>query len=126
MGYPVIGTCPVCGEDMLVTRLHCRHCDSTLEGRFQLSPFAKLTEEQLKFAILFIRCEGKLTRVGEEMHLSYPSVRSRLNDVIRALGYEISEGEAGATTAEQRQTILNELSQGLITAEQAVARLKKA
>ena len=125
MGYPVIGICPVCGEDMFVTRLHCRHCDSTLEGRFELSPFAKLTEEQLRFALLFIRCEGKLTRVGEEMNLSYPSIRSRLHDVIRALGYEIAEDEPETTSSEQRLTILNELSQGLITAEQAVARLKK-
>ena len=30
--FPVIGKCPVCGETMTVTRLHCRTCDSALEG----------------------------------------------------------------------------------------------
>lgn len=124
MAYPVAGHCPICGDEMIVTRLHCRHCDSVLEGHFDLGLFARLTAEQLSFAELFIRCEGKLSRVGEELELSYPTVRSRLNEVIRALGYEVDE-DLQERQAERRRSILSELSEGKITAEHAVRLLKK-
>ncbi len=124
MAYPVPGRCPVCGDEMTVTRLHCRRCDTAVEGHFALGPLASLTAEQLSFAELFIRCEGKLTRVGEELGMSYPTVRSRLNDVIRALGYEVEEEQQEQET-ERRRTILVELSEGKITPEQAVKLLKK-
>ena len=86
--YPVLGKCPVCGESMIVTRLYCRTCDSALEGHFTLGRFYQLAPEQMAFVETFIRCEGKLTRVQEELSMSYPTVRARLNEVIRALGYE--------------------------------------
>lgn len=124
MAYPVPGRCPVCSDEMTVTRLHCRRCDTTVEGQFNPGTFAYLTAEQLSFAGLFIRCEGKLTRVGEELGLSYPTVRSRLNDVIRALGYDVEE-EQQEQDAERRREILSELSEGKITPEAAVKLLKK-
>ena len=104
--------------------MHCRRCDTTLEGRFDLGPLANLTAEQLRFAELFIRCEGKLTRVGEELDMSYPTIRSRLNELIRALGYEVEENQEPGDT-ERRLNILNDLSAGNITPEKAVKLLKK-
>ena len=80
--YPVIGKCPVCGNTMAVTRLHCRSCDSALEGQFSLGRFYQLTPQQLAFVETFIRCEGKLTRVQDELAMSYPTARARLTDVI--------------------------------------------
>ncbi|MFQ5592901.1 MAG: DUF2089 domain-containing protein [Anaerolineae bacterium] len=124
MTYPVPGRCPVCDDEMTVTRLHCRRCDTAVEGRFNLGAFAYLSAEQLNFAELFIRSDGKLTRVGEELGLSYPTVRSRLNDVIRALGYDVEE-ERLEEDAERRRDILGELSEGKITPEVAVKLLKK-
>ena len=120
--YPVIGKCPVCGDDMIVTSLHCRNCDSALQGQFSLGRFYRLTPEQLHFAETFIRCEGKITKVEDELRLSYPAVRSRLNDVIRALGYEVPAEAAIGT--EQRKSILEQVQAGDITAEKAVELLK--
>jgi len=120
--YSVIGKCPVCGREMIVTRLYCPHCATTLEGSFNLGLFYRLSPEQLRFVELFIRCEGKLNRVAEELGLSYPTVRSRLNEVIRALGYEVRE-EPGLTP-ERRKAILEELARGEITADEAVRLLK--
>jgi hypothetical protein len=121
--YPVPGRCPVCGEAMAVTRVYCRHCDTAVEGHFSLGKFDRLTPEQLQFAELFIRCEGKITRVEEEMGLSYPSVRGRLHDLIRALGYEVGAEPAGISP-EERQRILEELAQGDISAEEALELLE--
>ena len=121
--YPVIGKCPVCGETLTVTRLHCRNCDSALEGQFILGRFYQLAPQQLAFIETFIRCEGKLTRVQEELGMSYPTARARLTDVIRALGYEVRE-EAEPVSVEERKTVLERLAAGQITSEEAVGLLK--
>jgi hypothetical protein len=121
--FPVIGKCPVCGETMTVTRLHCRSCDSALEGQFSLGRFYRLSSQQLAYVETFIRCEGKLTRVQEELNISYPTARARLTDVIRALGYEVNE-EAEAIAPAERKGILEKLAAGQISSEQAVELLK--
>jgi hypothetical protein len=121
--YPVLGKCPVCGESMIVTRLYCRTCDSALEGHFTLGRFYQLSPDQMAFVETFIRCEGKLTRVQEELSMSYPTARSRLNDVIHALGYEVIESTPRLST-EERSTILAQLAAGEISSEEAVSLLQ--
>jgi hypothetical protein len=121
----VIGDCPICKETLQVTRLYCPNCDTTLEGHFALGPFHQLSADQLAFIEIFVRCEGKINRVGEELGISYPTVRSRLADVIRAMGYEVGEEEAPAAISdEERKAILEQLAQGKISSEDAVKRLR--
>ena len=120
---PVIGLCPICGHNLAVTRLHCRNCDSALEGHFTLGRLYHLNKEQLAFVETFIRCEGKITRVEQEMGLSYPAVRSRLNDVIRALGYEVGETQKEDVSEEERRAILADVASGRLTTEEAVELL---
>jgi hypothetical protein len=108
---------------MAVSRLHCRSCDSALEGQFSLGRFYQLSPQQLAFVETFIRCEGKLTRVQDELSMSYPTARARLTDVIRALGYEVRE-EAEPVSVEERKAILERLASGEISSENAVELLK--
>ena len=122
MAFSVIGHCPVCGEVLEVTRLHCRHCDTTIEGHFDLGKLHKLSPEQLFFVETFIRCEGKINKVEQELGISYPTVRNRLNEVIRALGYKVSE--ENTLSEERRSDILEQLALGKITSEEAVKLLK--
>jgi hypothetical protein len=91
-----------------------------------LGRLSQLSTEQLGFVETFVRCEGKINRVGEELGVSYPTVRSRLTDVIRALGYEVGQEEepAGTIPDEERKAILEQLAQGKITSEEAVKRLR--
>jgi hypothetical protein len=121
--HPLPSNCPLCGGEITVTRLYCRDCDSTIEGRFGAGVFSQLSMEQLAFVETFIRCEGKLTRVQDELSMSYPTARARLTDVIRALGYEVRE-EMEPVSAEERKTILEQLAAGEITSEGAVELLK--
>lgn len=121
--YPVVGQCPICQDDLIVTRLHCRNCDTTLEGHFELGRLYQLTPEQLSFVETFISCEGKITRVEQELGISYPTVRSRLHDVIRALGYEVGEEEPPVDDT-KRRAVLDELAQGGISPEQAIELLR--
>lgn len=121
---PVIGQCPICGESLNVTRLHCRNCDTVIEGQFTLGRLYYLSPQQLQFVETFIRCEGKITRVEQEMGLSYPAVRARLTDVIRALGFDVGEEAKGPVPEDERREILAQLAEGKITAEEAVELLR--
>jgi hypothetical protein len=118
--------CPICGGELHITRIHCRDCDTTIESRFVAASFAQLTAEQLSFVETFVRCEGKITRMEVELGLSYPTIRNRLHEVIRALGYEPGASEDGVGLSDDdRQKILENLDQGLISAERAMQLLKE-
>ncbi|HJW89922.1 MAG TPA: DUF2089 domain-containing protein [Anaerolineales bacterium] len=117
--------CPLCGGEIVVTRLHCQECDSTIEGRFTTGPFARLTPEQLSFVETFIRCEGKISRMESEIGLSYPTIRNRLHEIIRALGFEPRGEEPSGLPDEDRRLILENLEQGRITYQEAMRKLQE-
>ena len=121
--YQVPTACPVCHDELIVTRLSCRNCGTTLEGRFSLEKIFQLTPEQLHFVEVFLRSEGKLNRVQDELGLSYPTVRSRLEEVIQALGYEVTGKDEGINE-ERRQEILQKLASKEITSEEALELLQ--
>jgi hypothetical protein len=118
-------TCPICEHRLTVTRLHCRNCDTTIEGHFETGRMGQLTAEQLSFVETFLRCEGKLNRVEGVLGLSYPTLRSRLSQVIQAMGFEVGAEQADVSN-EQRHQILDELATGQISSEQAMEMLEGA
>ena len=122
-----LNKCPVCGSDLTVTRFYCVNCDTTIEGHFTIehTPFGHLSPEQMQFLLTFVRCEGRLNRMEDEMKLSYPTLRSRLNEIVRALGYEPGKEESSQSlTTDDRREILEQLDHGEITWEEAQARLR--
>ncbi|MCB6993964.1 DUF2089 domain-containing protein [bacterium 210820-DFI.6.37] len=116
----VISRCPVCSGELTVTRLKCDSCETVIENRFRLSKFDYLSDEELHFTETFIKCRGNIKEVEKELKISYPTVRSKLNGVIKKLGYEARPDEETA----KREEILKALEQGDITAEEAIAQLK--
>ena len=119
------GKCPVCGGEMLITKLECRECETIIEGRFFGTPFAELSSEHLEFIELFVKNEGKINRMEVDMSLSYPTIRNRLHDVIRALGYEPGKTDMPGLTDEERRKILEDLNEGKITSEEAMRMLQE-
>ena len=65
--YAAPTRCPVCRSELTVTRLHCPACDTSIEGQFTGGPFAHLTAEHLDFIVTFVRCEGKINRMEQEL-----------------------------------------------------------
>ena len=117
--------CPICGGDIQVTRFYCQQCDTTVEGHFEIGHFLRLSPEQLQFVEAFVRCEGKLNRMEDEVGMSYPTLRSRLQEVIRALGYEPGREEpAPKISDEERRRVLEDLDQGRISMEEAMRILQ--
>ena len=120
--YPLLSKCPICGSQLSVVRLHCDHCDTTVEGSFNTvsGPFSQLNSEQVQFILTFVRCEGRFNRMEDELNLSYPTIRNRLYEIIRALGFEPGKEEAPVKlTLEERKRILDDLDEGKINLEQA-------
>ncbi len=113
--------CPICESDVYVTRFYCPKCETNFEGHFQAhsGPFADLSEEQRQFVLTFVRCEGRFNRMEDELNLSYPTLRNRLYDVIRALGFEPGKEEERSLTAQERLQILDDLEKGKINTTQA-------
>jgi hypothetical protein len=121
----VLGRCPVCGGEMRVTRLRCHNCDSELSGSFTLGKLLALRPEQIRFVEVFVKNEGKIKDVETELGISYPTVRGRLREVIRALGYEPGEeAPQQPLSPERRREILDALAQKRIGAVEAERLLR--
>ncbi len=132
MPHDVISTCPVCSGELAVTRLHCRSCGTTLEGEFTVGRFGRLTREQLTLLESFLRSRGNLRDMERELGISYPTVRSRVEALIRALGFGPRDGEEppddqavdATDTAAQRQQILERLARHEIGADEAAVAIR--
>jgi hypothetical protein len=133
----VTGQCPMCESELVVTHLRCHECGTGLEGNFRLTKFDRLAREQLRFVDVFLKNRGVIRDVERELNISYPPVRSRLDEVIRALGYDGSGETAEApdsTTGpppapaapdpERRRHILSRVEAGELTADEAVHMLR--
>lgn len=117
--------CPFCGGEVTVTRVNCRSCDTTIEGRFTVGAFAQLNAKQLSFIETFVRCEGKINRMESELKLSYPTIRNRLHEIIRALGYEPGGEEDSGLSEDARRKVLEDLDAGNINYEEAIKLLEE-
>ena len=127
MPHDVISTCPVCSSELAVTRLHCRSCGTTLEGDFSVGRFGRLNREQLALLESFLRSRGNLREMERELGISYPTVRSRVEALVRSLGFGPRSDEDAAPAGEPGQTredILERLARREITAEEAAQAIR--
>ena len=58
-----------------------------------MNEFALLPKEHLDFLRLFVKTRGNLKEVERILGVSYPTVRARLDALLKALGYEEDEGK---------------------------------
>jgi hypothetical protein len=119
--HPLPSQCPICQGEIIVTRISCRDCSTTIDGRFSSRTFSQLTPDQMDFVETFVRLEGKIKHMEKELEVSYPTIRKKLYEVIHALGYEPGgEDDLAVLTDEERQQILNDLDEGKISYEEAM------
>ena len=144
MPHDVIATCPVCAGELAVTRLRCGGCGTTIEGEFGVGRFASLTREQATILESFLRSRGNLRDMERELGISYPTVRARVEALVRALGFgprdeADSPAAAGtgiadtpatptATSAEEiqagRRDVLERLARHELSAEEAAEAIR--
>ena len=138
MVHDVIATCPVCSDELTITRLHCRSCGTALEGEFGVGRFGRLDREQMSLLESFLRARGNLKEMERELGISYPTVRGRVDALVRALGLadgsppldeaeapdDGEEAMAAADAATERRDILERLARKEIDADDAAAALR--
>jgi hypothetical protein len=136
MAHDVISTCPVCSSELAVTRLHCGSCGTTLEGDFSVGRFGRLNRDQLALLESFLRSRGNLREMERELGISYPTVRSRVEALVRALGFgeradaddlDDAAAESPAASADQpmdRTAILEALARHELSAEAAATAIR--
>jgi hypothetical protein len=129
MPHDVISICPVCASELAVTRLNCRSCGTTLEGDFSVGRFGRLNRDQVVLLESFLRSRGNLRDMERELSISYPTVRSRVEALVRALGFGPRDGDDQDTVvsdvpAADRQHILEALARHEISAEDAASAIR--
>lgn len=131
MAHDVISTCPVCAGELSVTRLRCGSCGTTLEGEFSVGRFARLSREQTALLESFLRSRGNLRDIERELGISYPTVRARVEALVRALGFGPRADEDPATSTDDaagepitRESILERLARREISAEDAAQAIR--
>ena len=127
MAHDVISTCPVCSGELAVTRLRCRSCGTTLEGDFSVGRFARLDRDQHALLESFLRSRGNLREMERELGISYPTVRSRVEALVRSLGFgprSDDDEAANGEPAQSREEILERLARREISAEEAAQAIR--
>ena len=133
MTHDVIATCPVCAGELTIARLHCRSCGTALEGEFGVGRFGRLDREQLALLESFLRARGNLKEMERELGISYPTVRARVDALVRALDLadgpaadesEDTSEEPATDEAEGRREILERLARREMSAEDAATALR--
>jgi len=131
--YPAPRQDPVTGEPLVITRLEGPTTGIGIEGRFSFGSGSRLdllSPEHLAFVEVFIKSRGIIKDVEAELGISYPTVRARLDEVIRAMGYapyaDASPPIAGAPSSpeQERRAILADVAAGRIAAREAAVYLR--
>jgi hypothetical protein len=132
MARDVISTCPVCSSELSITKLLCGGCGTAIEGDFNVGRFGRLNREQLALLESFLRARGNAKELERELKVSYPTVRARIEALVRVLGladgspapdFDDSAGRA-AESAEIRRDVLERLARHDISAQEAAALLR--
>ena len=139
--YPAPRRDPVTGEPLLITRLEGPTTGIAIEGRFSFAGGSRLdalSPEHLTFVEVFLKNRGIIKDVEVALGISYPTVRARLDEVIRALGYPpyaesaetppplVGEDEALPGSDDERRALLADLKAGRISARDAARYMKRA
>lgn len=116
----IITQCPSCeGSRVQVTKIECRGCSTTFDGKFEIHPLLKMPEEDLQFIFDFVKCSGSLKDMASQEQVSYPTLRNRLNALIETIeNFEVKQGDA-------KGEVLKLLEEGKISAKEAAKRLQK-
>ncbi|OYO01019.1 hypothetical protein B0O41_3067 [Propionibacteriaceae bacterium ES.041] len=96
--------CPVCGDQLHVTRLGCTTCGSELAGVFTSCEFCALNPAEIETLRVFLASRGNLREVEKHLGVSYPTARLRLTQLLMKLGLSGEEGEGEQPTSAPTET----------------------
>jgi hypothetical protein len=78
-------TCPACNGRLKVKSLVCEKCQTEIQGQFDLPALASLSPDDQAFVLEFIKASGSLKDMAKLLGLSYPTIRNRLDEIIKKI-----------------------------------------
>lgn len=120
MNYTHPSRCSVCGEELNVTRLSCPNCQTEITGTFSSCRYCTLNDKLKLFLETFLKSRGNIKEVERSLSVSYPTVKSLLDELLSTL---FPEESVKADRIHTSKEVLDMLEQGEITAEQAAIML---
>jgi hypothetical protein len=118
--------CPVSGGELYVSELTCEESGVVIRGKFKLPQHAQLDEDKQAFLQVFLKARGVISNVEKELGISYPTVRARLDSLLREMGLAPADGgkKNEQANAQKKRRVLQDLEEGKITPEQAKKKLR--
>lgn len=114
--------CPNCDRGMSVARLVCSDCDVAMEGRFDISPLARLSAEDQLFVTVFLQVNGSLKAMEKVFGISYPTVKNRLASVSSQLPRV--QGVDSDYSSKTDPELLDKLKSGELSVSDVLDRLR--
>lgn len=140
-------TCPICGGPIKIVEVQCQSCQAVIQANpdvlgirqndetnqqsesipdiARFGALGRLSREQLAFIETFIRARGIIKTVEGMLGISYPTVRSRLDDIIASMGLSPADEPAGGINRREQRDILQDLADGTISPQDAHILLRK-
>ncbi len=112
--------CPVCNKNLEIVEYHCPTCDITIKGRFGVGELGALSVAHQEFVKVFVCSGGNIKEVEKVLGISYPTVKSRLNEISMVLCRKSQDSEERIS-----QDVLARLDKGEISVEAALKELKR-
>lgn len=113
-----LNNCPVCSGELIITGYRCPNCATEINGYFENDKFSKLSKEDRDFIEVFVMNRGSIKDIEKALGVSYPTVRNKLDGVIKALGHQVNSESS-------RLEILSMINDGQISAEDGAKLLKE-
>jgi len=105
-------------EPLVVERVRLSAKGVAVEGNFALPQLARLDAADQIFVAAFVRSHGSIKEMERVFGVSYPTIKARLNRIAGRL--EFIDTDPKPSQAD----VLARLSEGEITAEEAIAALE--
>ncbi len=83
MKLPII--CPSCEEKLQVSQLQCEHCETVVNGRYELPLYLQLDREEQRFILDFFLSSGSIKAMAKQSGVSYPTMRNKMDDLIEKI-----------------------------------------
>jgi hypothetical protein len=103
--------CPVCQDQLLITRLACQSCRTEISGTFCQCRYCRLGNDDQAMLEVFLRSRGNLRDVQAHLGVSYPTARQRFAELLGRLGLD----EPAVQTAD----VVADLAAGRISVDEA-------
>jgi len=112
------------GKQLILKKVYIPEDDITIEGDFQLSNIATLSEEDQKFIFAFIKTHGSIKQMEAIFNISYPTVKNKLNELSKKIdNFDLTIEDV--KEEETLATVLDKISSGEINVKEALKELNK-